>query len=126
MRVGTWIGGDRDGNPNVNAGVLTHALNAQARLVFEYYLNEVRLLSTELSLAARLTQTPPALAAFAAASGDSSPHRGDEPYRQALTAIYARLAATGAQLAQLQAMPPAQVDKPPYANAAEFSADFWQ
>ncbi len=123
LRVGTWIGGDRDGNPNVNAGVLTHALNAQARLVFEYYLNEVRLLSTELSLAARLTQTPPALAAFAAASGDSSPHRGDEPYRQALTAIYARLAATGAQLAQLQAMPPAQVDKPPYANAAEFSAD---
>ena len=123
LRVGTWIGGDRDGNPNVNAGVLTHALNAQARLVVEHYLNEVRLLSTELTVAARLVPPPPELAAFAAASGDTSPHRGDEPYRQALTGIYARLAATGAQLAQLQAVPAALVDKPPYANAAEFAAD---
>ena len=39
LRVGTWIGGDRDGNPNVNAGVLEHALNAQARLAFEHYLD---------------------------------------------------------------------------------------
>ena len=123
LRVGTWIGGDRDGNPNVNGGVLAHALGAQSKLIFEHYLNEVRLLSNELSLAARLTQMPAELVEFAAASGDTSPHRGDEPYRQALTAIYARLAATGAKLAHLQAIPAPQVDKPPYANAAEFSAD---
>ena len=105
LRVGTWIGGDRDGNPNVNAGVLTHALNAQARLACEHYLNEVRLLSSELSLAKRLAPMPAELLAFAAASGDTSPHRSDEPYRQALTAVYARLAASGAALAGLQAVP---------------------
>ena len=123
LRVGTWIGGDRDGNPNVNAGVLAHALNAQARLACEHYLSEVRLLSTELSLAARLAHMPAELLEFAAAAGDTSPHRGDQPYRQALTAIYARLAATGAQLAQLQAVRAPLVDKPPYATAAEFAAD---
>ena len=96
LRVGTWIGGDRDGNPNVDAGVLTQALDAQARLACEHYLAEVRLLNGELSLAARLSPVPAELLTFAAAAGDTSPHRGDEPYRRALTGIYARLAATGA------------------------------
>ncbi len=123
LRVGTWISGDRDGNPNVNAGVLSHALGAQSKLIFEHYLNELRLLSNELSLAARLTQMPADLLAFAAASGDTSPHRGDEPYRQALTAIHARLSATAAKLVQLQAIPAPLVDKPPYDNAAAFAAD---
>ena len=123
LRVGTWIGGDRDGNPNVNAGVLEQALTAQARLAFEHYLAEVRLLSNELSIAARLAPIPAALLEFAAASGDRSPHRSDEPYRQALTAIHARLVATAAHLAQLQAVKEPQITKPPYASAGEFAAD---
>ena len=79
MRVGSWIGGDRDGNPNVAAGVLERALGAQSRIAFEHYLAEVRLLSNELSLAARLSPMPQELLEFAAASGDTSPHRQDEP-----------------------------------------------
>lgn len=123
LRVGTWIGGDRDGNPNVNAGVLERALGAQSRLAFEHYLAEVRLLSNELSLAARLSPMPEELLEFAATSGDTSAHRRDEPYRQALFAIHARLAATAAQIAQLQ---PAQVTEAaatPYARPGEFASD---
>ena len=78
MRVGSWIGGDRDGNPNVNAGVLTHALGAQSRLAFEHYLAELSMLSNELSLAARLSPMPQALlelaAADAAPPGRALPH----------------------------------------------------
>jgi phosphoenolpyruvate carboxylase len=83
----------------------------------------VRLLSNELSIAARLAPIPAALLEFAAASGDRSPHRSDEPYRQALTAIHARLVATAAHLAQLQAVKEPQITKPPYASAGEFAAD---
>jgi len=123
LRVGSWIGGDRDGNPNVTADVLVHALKAQARLVFGHYLEEVRRLSTELPLAARLSPMPSDLLAFAAAAGDPSPHRHDQPYRQALVGVYARLAASAHKLADFQPNFPPQVQKPPYATAAEFGAD---
>jgi len=123
LRVGTWIGGDRDGNPNVNATVLEHALATQGRVVFAHYLAELRLLSNELSLSARLSPVPAELLAFAAASGDSSPHRLDQPYRQALIGIYTRLAATAAALCGLQAAALAPAVKTPYATAGEFAAE---
>ena len=66
LRVGTWIGGDRDGNPNVTAAVLGDALRAQSRLAFERYLEELQRLSGELSLAVRLSPMPAELLAFAA------------------------------------------------------------
>ena len=123
LRIGTWIGGDRDGNPNVNAGVLEHALTAQAKVAVEHYLTEVRLLGNDLSIAARLASVPAELLKFAAASGDPSPHRSEEPYRRALTAIYARLAATAAHIAGLQAAPAPQITKPRYQSAQEFATD---
>ena len=94
MRVGTWVGGDRDGNPNVDAAVLTAAFRTQARAVLSFYLDETHALGAELSLAADLAQVSPELTALADAAHDPSPHRADEPYRRALTGIYARLAAT--------------------------------
>ncbi len=123
LRVGSWIGGDRDGNPNVDAGVLVHALGAQSRLVFGHYLTEVRLLSNELSLAARLSPMPPELLELAAASGDKSPHRSDEPYRQALYGVNARLAATAAQLAQPAPAPVPEAAALPYAAPGDFASD---
>ena len=39
--VGTWVGGDRDGNPNVGAQTLEIAVLQQARMILAHYLDEV-------------------------------------------------------------------------------------
>lgn len=94
LRMGQWIGGDRDGNPNVNAQTLTHALGRQSDMALRHYLTEVHYLGGELSLSAMLVEFPPEMQALAQHSPDSNEHRKDEPYRRALIGVYARLAAT--------------------------------
>ncbi|HVC12518.1 MAG TPA: phosphoenolpyruvate carboxylase, partial [Burkholderiales bacterium] len=123
LTVGSWIGGDRDGNPNVTAAVLQHALAQQAQLVLGHYLGEVHQLGKELSVSTRVKAVPAALRALAESSGDDSPYRRDEPYRRALAGIYARLAASAAALAGLHATPAPGSTLPPYASAEEFAAD---
>ena len=86
LAVGTWIGGDRDGNPYVTAAVLSGALAQQARLILAHYLEEVSQLYKELALSARIRPAPPGIEALAAASGESSAYRRDEPYRRAFQA----------------------------------------
>ena len=92
--MGQWIGGDRDGNPNVSAQTLAFALQRQADVALRHYLTEVHLLGGELSVSAILTTCTAEMKALAARSPDTNEHRQDEPYRLALTGIYARLAAT--------------------------------
>jgi len=94
MRVGSWIGGDRDGNPFVTADILDKALATQAEKALTHYMDEVHTLGSQLSIAQGLVSASDALLRLADASPDGSPHRADEPYRRALTGIYARLAAT--------------------------------
>ena len=94
FRVGSWIGGDRDGNPYVNAETLEHALTRGAAIAIEHYLDEVHRLGAELSLSTVLIKVTPALADMADASPDTSGHRQAEPYRRALVGVYTRLAAT--------------------------------
>jgi phosphoenolpyruvate carboxylase len=94
LRMGQWIGGDRDGNPHVNAATLVHALSRQADVALRHYLTEVHYLGGELSLSALLVDFPEDMRALAERSPDTNVHRQDEPYRRALTGIYARLAAT--------------------------------
>jgi phosphoenolpyruvate carboxylase len=94
FRVGSWIGGDRDGNPYVNADTLEHALTRGAALAIDHYLEEVHRLGAELSLSTVLVKVTPALAAMSEASPDASEHRSNEPYRRALVGVYARLAST--------------------------------
>ncbi len=94
LRVGTWVGGDRDGNPNVNGETLRRALRTQASAALRAYLERIHALGAELSLSSRFTAPGDELAALAERSGDTSPHRADEPYRRALTGIYARTART--------------------------------
>jgi len=53
LRMGQWIGGDRDGNPNVTAETLALALRRQSEVALRHYLTEVHFLGTELSMAAR-------------------------------------------------------------------------
>ncbi len=99
LRLGSWIGGDRDGNPFVVAETLRYAISAQAAVAFAHYLDEIHALGGELSLSTRLVQPTPALLALAAKARDANPHRADEPYRQALIGVYARVAATAQALA---------------------------
>ena len=123
FRMGSWIGGDRDGNPFVVAETLTYAVRAQAGVAFAHYLDEVHRLGGELSLSTRLVTPSPDLLALAAAAQDTNPHRQDEPYRQALIGIYARLAATARGLTDMVPVRRSQVEAAPYRSPREFRAD---
>ena len=94
FQMGSWIGGDRDGNPNVTAETLEHASERQAAVIFAHYLEEVHRLGAELSVSNLLAGSSNELKALADTSSDSSLRRIDEPYRRALIGIYARLAAS--------------------------------
>ena len=123
LRMGQWIGGDRDGNPNVNAQTLQHALKRQAEVALRHYLTEVHFLGSELSLSAMLVSFSPAMKALAEKSPDTNVHRMDEPYRRALTGMYARLAATLKSLTDGDAARHAIAPQNPYPNASSFLAD---
>jgi phosphoenolpyruvate carboxylase len=77
LRLGHWIGGDRDGNPNVGADTLRRALSRQSEVALRHYLVELHALGAELSMSGTLAPVSPALLALAAASPDSSEHRAD-------------------------------------------------
>jgi phosphoenolpyruvate carboxylase len=94
LEIGTWIGGDRDGNPFVDAIVLSETLARQSQRAIGFYIGQVAKLRGELSIAALLADVTPDLKALAQASPDKSDHRADEPYRLALATIEARLVAT--------------------------------
>src|SRR5438067_7811665 len=123
LTVGSWIGGDRDGNPNVTAAVLRTAQMLHARLLFSHYLEETKLLGRELGLSSRLSTVPPEVERLAERSGDPSPHRQDEPYRRAITGIYARLAATSEMLAGEPASPAPIRKATPYEAPEEFAGE---
>ncbi|HYC22017.1 MAG TPA: phosphoenolpyruvate carboxylase [Candidatus Bathyarchaeia archaeon] len=123
LRLGAWIGGDRDGNPFVTSEVMRYALERQSSTALDFYLSEVHSLGAELSQSLRLVAVSPGLEALAARSPDASDRRRDEPYRRALIGVYARLAATSRQL---DAHPPERLEVAPseaYACAAQFVRD---
>jgi phosphoenolpyruvate carboxylase len=123
LQMGSWIGGDRDGNPNVTAQTLEDAFRKQGTLIFEFYLAEVHALGEELPLSDILVDITPALSALAQRSPDGSDHRRDEPYRRALIGMHARLAATARELLGHDVTRRAAVAAEAYASAAEFAAD---
>ena len=123
VQMGSWIGGDRDGNPNVNVDTMKYALSRQSMTILEFYLGEVHALGAELSVSAFLAGVSPELQTLADASPDHSAHRADEPYRRALIGIYTRLAATarayGATAIARREIGSAE----PYASPEEFAND---
>jgi phosphoenolpyruvate carboxylase len=123
LRMGQWIGGDRDGNPNVSAETLNYALGRQADVALRHYLTEVHFLGGELSMSAMLVDFSPAMRLLAESSPDTSEHRKDEPYRRALTGVYARLAATLKALTGGEAARHAVAPQNAYALAEDFLAD---
>jgi phosphoenolpyruvate carboxylase len=95
----------------------------QSERALKFYLDEVHLLGGELSLDARLVTVSDQLKDLVERSPDRSPHRRNEPYRLAVSGIYARLAVTARALGQAEASRHAVGEAPPYAEVAEFVAD---
>ncbi len=122
LKMGSWIGGDRDGNPFVTADVMRGTLKLQSSRVLRFYLEELHALGAELSLAAHLADVSKDLRALAERSPDKSPHRSGEPYRLAVSGIFARLTATAARL-EVETTRAAVGEAEPYANVGEFKAD---
>ncbi|MDO7841284.1 phosphoenolpyruvate carboxylase [Sphingomonas immobilis] len=123
LRPGSWIGGDRDGNPFVTAESLRTALGRSCAAVLVYYLDAVQALGAELSISTGLTTVDDAVLALAEASGDDAASRADEPYRRALTGVYGRLAATHLALTGQPAPRTALHDGAPYAGPQDLRAD---
>ena len=123
LRAGSWIGGDRDGNPNVTAESLELATRRNGETVLGHYLSLLHGIGGELSISTELMPTSPEVEALAAAAHDDSPARIDEPYRRAITGIYARLAANYQDIAGHPPARPASVRAEPYPDALAFKAD---
>jgi phosphoenolpyruvate carboxylase len=123
LRLGTWIGGDRDGNPFVDDEVLKYAARRQSLIVLEHYLDEVNELGAELSISSGMVDVSPQLAELAEASPDRSKRRSDEPYRRVLVGIYARLAATAERLGGQRPMRHAVAAANPYTSPEELVVD---
>ena len=123
LRVGNWIGGDRDGNPFVQAPQLRSALGRGCEAAVAYYLEAVHALGAELSLSTELAHVPQAVLDLAEASGDASSSRQDEPYRRALSGIYARLAATYRELVGKAPPRPSRLAGEAYAQPGDLRRD---
>jgi phosphoenolpyruvate carboxylase len=121
LRPGSWIGGDRDGNPNVTADVVRLATGSAAYTALGRYAAELTALEQELSMSARLVDVTDDLAALAEACDE--PARGDEPYRRALRVIHGRLTATAAHILDQEPDNLLDLGLSPYETPGEMLAD---
>jgi len=123
LRLGTWIGGDRDGNPNVTAATLGVALQRASRTLLDSYLQQLDSLSAELSISTELATATDEVLALAETAGNGRAGKRDEPYRRALAAITERLKATSAVLSDTAGAPAPTSGLRPYATPQELRAD---
>jgi phosphoenolpyruvate carboxylase len=121
LQPGSWIGGDRDGNPNVTADVVRRATGSAAFTALAHYMAELTHLEQELSMSSRLMAVTPELAALA--EGCQEKARADEPYRRALRVIRGRLTETAAEILDRQPRHELDLGLPPYSTPAELRAD---
>jgi phosphoenolpyruvate carboxylase len=123
IRPGSWIGGDRDGNPFVVAESLKGALARAGETVLQHYLDAVHNLGAELSISSEHAAIDADVVALAEASGDTAQSRSDEPYRRALSGIYARLAATHLAIIGTPAPRPGALHGDAYPDPQQLRAD---
>jgi phosphoenolpyruvate carboxylase len=123
VQVGSWVGGDRDGNPFVNADTLTYAVTRQGEAAIDHLLAQLRALGAEMSISSELAEVSPALLELAERGGDHNPHRQDEPYRRAVVGCYGRLAATRKALLGSAPARAGQEGAPAYADPKALEAD---
>ena len=102
LRFASWVGGDMDGNPNVDADTLLATLDRHRRLILDLYLPEVRRLARRLSQSSTRVGVDPEItdriADYAGLLPDAmaevpARHR-QMPYRVLLRLVAARLEAT--------------------------------
>jgi phosphoenolpyruvate carboxylase len=121
LQPGSWIGGDRDGNPNVTAAVVRRATGSAAFTALAHYLSELTDLEQELSMSARLITVTPELTALQQSCPEQA--RADEPYRRAVRVIRGRLSATAAEILDEEPQHLLELGLPPYATPDELRAD---
>lgn len=119
LRFGSWIGGDRDGNPNVKSETTVLALRMQARVVLEEYLRRLEILDDELSLSGRFCnpseQFLRGLAEDNAMADHAFPHLrslfANEPYRRKIAFLRYRIQRNmAAIISQLNGEPATNVE----------------
>ena len=102
LRYASWIGGDRDGNPNVTVDATLQTLATLRSAVREVYLQDIDSLREHLTQSTQDAGVSPELMA-ALGEHNGSSYQG-EPYRQYMDIIYNKLEsdgyATGADLLQ--------------------------
>ena len=123
LRPGSWIGGDRDGNPNVTADVVHTATHQAGHVAFSHYLEELVALEKELSMSARLVAVTDELLTLASHSGDPNDKRDDEPYRVAVRGVRARLTATAASVLDSVPVAGLEIGSTPYSTPQEVLDD---
>jgi len=123
VTMGSWIGGDRDGNPFVTAEVMRMATARQAEVALGHHLTGIHRLSLELSMSSRLVSPTAVLMELADRSADHSPFRADEPYRRALRGMHARLWAMAALVLDEVPGPPPHAPLEAYGSIGELLTD---
>ncbi|MDT8363954.1 MAG: phosphoenolpyruvate carboxylase [Nitrosomonas sp.] len=124
IRIGSWIGGDRDGNPFVTHQIMLHAAERHSALILEFYINETAKIGQTMSLTNRLVKVTNKLEGLVSIAPDLPASRIDEPYRRAFLGINQRLIATSIKLGHnpnFNGNLPHVVE--PYADSAEFVHD---
>ena len=121
LKIGGWIGGDRDGNPFVSAETLRFAFGRHADAVFRFYRGELDKLYRELPLSVRRVKVNDDVMALSDESPDEEIARTEEPYRRAIAYIMARVMGKARSLGL--GMGCKFGFMMPYASAQEFSDD---
>ncbi|GGP22212.1 phosphoenolpyruvate carboxylase [Silvimonas iriomotensis] len=122
VHVGSWIGGDRDGNPFVTGDVMRYAVSRQSGIALDYYYQQCSKLGAELSMSVRLVQVDQSLQQLAEQAAEDE-RKTEEPYRLAVGHITARIFATAVRIGTFHHQLHDVARAPEYESAAELERD---
>lgn len=123
ISLGTWVGGDRDGNPYVNEKTLENAVTSASSLAFENYIKKLDMLYRDISLSIDLVDVNEDILKMADLSSDTSIHRKKEPYRKAIRYIQDKIISTAYSLGLDTTTMPYNPNSEIYNNSDEFLLD---
>ena len=123
VRIGTWVGGDRDGNPYVSAHTLNKTIKMASGVIFNEYISKLSKLYREFSMSYELVNYSKEVQELVDKSHDLSIHRQKEPYRRAISYIKDRIIATAYMLELDTTTMPNNTDLEGYKDSNEFLCD---